>query len=261
MTLRSPRVLAPVVFLLVSPLFAAEDVKVTAGTVEDQRFSDDRFGGLSIALVLKGSGVADVKAVRVRVKSAKDDVGTVLCASRRRTRSRRTSKNYSESRQPGPEVHLTSPRRDASTVDVAGEVELFIPARDPSTKQRFEQFLGALDKPIASSALKAAKVEITPLSPKDYKSRQEKNKPTKGSRSSPKGRSRAFPDAEIQQALKMMDALGVALGRGRLRRRASSWRRRTRRPDHFAIDVVHGRRRGAPARRAGAAPAAATRSS
>jgi hypothetical protein len=83
-TLRNPRVLVPVVFLLVSPLFAAEDVKITAGTVEDQRFSDDRFSGLSIALVLKGSGVADVKAVRVRVKWTSSPTASSGCSSRSR---------------------------------------------------------------------------------------------------------------------------------------------------------------------------------
>jgi hypothetical protein len=209
-TLRSPRVLAPVVFLLVSPLFAAEDVKITAGTVEDQRFSDDRFGGLSIALVLKGTGVSDIKAVRVRVKSAKDDVGTNLYKAEKDEKPK-DFEEFSESRQPGPEVHLTSPRRDAATVDVAGEVELFIPARDSNTKQRFEQFLGALDKPIASSALKAAKVEITPLSPKDYTSRQEKNKPTK-EQIIAEGKKQGISDAEIQQAIKMMDALASLSG-------------------------------------------------
>jgi hypothetical protein len=204
--LRNPRVLAPVVFLLVSPLFAAEDVKVTAGTVEDQRFSDERFGGLSIELLLKGAGVDEVKAVRVRVKSAKDDAGSVLYKPERDEKPK-DFEEFATNRQPGPEVRLSSPSRDASTVDVAGEVELFIPARDPNTKQRFEQVLGGLDKPLSSSALKSAKIEITPLSPGEYKSRQEKNRPTK-EQIMAEGKKRGVSDAEIQQALKLMDALG-----------------------------------------------------
>ena len=205
MPLRGLRVLAPVILLLVSPLFAAEDVKVSAGAVEDQRSTDERSGGLSIELILKGSGVAGVRAVRVRVKSAKDDVGSVLTRPERDDKSK-DFEGFAENRQPGPGVQLTSPRRDASTVDVAGEVELFLPARDPNTNQRFEQFQAGLDKTLSSTALKAAKVEITPLSPKEYRSRQEKNRPTK-EQIVAEGKKHGVSDAEIQQAIAMMDAL------------------------------------------------------
>jgi hypothetical protein len=188
---------------------AAEDIKVTAGAVEDQRFSDDRFGGLSIELLLKGASVADVKAVRVRVKSAKDDVGSVLRKSERDDKPR-DFEEFSTDRHPGPQVSLASPRREASTVDVAGEVELFIPARDPDTKQRFERFLSRLDKPISNAALKSAKVEVTPLSAKEYKTRQGKNRPNKEELIA-EGKKNGATDKEIQQALALMDAL-AALG-------------------------------------------------
>jgi hypothetical protein len=205
-SLRGPGVIAPFLLLAVSPVLGAEDVKVAAGTVEDQRSSDARFGGLSIELLLKGSGVEGVKAVRVRVKSAKDNAGSVLYKPERDDKPK-DFEEFATNRQPGPEVRLSSPSRDASTVDVAGEVELFLPARDSNTKQRFEQFLSGLDKPLSSSALRSAKVEITPLSPKEYKSRQEKNRPTR-EQIMAEGKKRGVPDAEIAQALKLMDALG-----------------------------------------------------
>ncbi len=205
MSLRSPRVVAPFLLLVVSTLLAAEDVKVTAGTVEDQRFSDERFGGLSIELLLKGADVEAVKAVRVRVKSAKDDTGMVLSKPDKDDKPK-DFEEFSTNRQPGPEVRLLSPRRDASTVEVAGEVELFVPARDPATKQRFEQFLGGLGKPLTSSALKAAKVEITPLSATEYKSRQEKNRPTK-EQIVAEGKKQGVSEKEIAQAVAMIDAL------------------------------------------------------
>jgi hypothetical protein len=207
--LRSLRVILSFL-LLASPLPATEDVKVTAGAVEDQRSSDARFGGLTIELLLKGSGMADVKAVRVRVQSAKDDAGTVLFKPERDEKPK-DFEEYGANRQSGPEVRVSSPSRDASTVDVAGEVELFIPARDPNTKQRFEAFLGRLDKPIASAALKTAKVEITPLSAGEYKTRQEKNRPTK-EQIVAEGKKHGASDAEIQQALSLMEAIGSLSG-------------------------------------------------
>jgi hypothetical protein len=196
--------------LLASPLPAAEDVKVAAGAVEDQRTSDDRFGGLSIELLLKGSGVAEVKALRVKLKSARDDAGTVLFKPEKDEKPK-DFEEYDANRHPGPEVRLSSPSRDASTVDVAGEVELFLPARDPSTRQRFDGFLAGLDKPIASTALKSAKVEITPLSAAQYKNRQEKNRPSKEEIAA-EGKKHGASEAEIQQAMKLMDALSALSG-------------------------------------------------
>jgi hypothetical protein len=235
MPLRIARVIGPCLLFLVSTLSAAEDVKVAAGTVEDQRFSDNRFGGLSVGIVLKGSGMADVKAVRVKVKSAKDDLGTALYKPEKDEKPK-DFEEYDANRQP-PEVRLLSPSRDASTVDVAGEVELFIPGRDPNTKQRIDGFLGRLDKPITSSALKSAKVEITPLSAGEYKARQEKNRPSKEEIMA-EGKKRGVSDAEIQQALKLMDALGSLSGEAPTE---SSVLLETKDPDGriIAIDLVH----------------------
>ncbi len=209
MSLRRLRALSLSTVLLAPAMLIAEDIKITAGAVEDQRFSDERFGGLSIELVLKGSNVADVKALRVKVKSAKDDVGTVLYKPPKDDKPKDFDE-FSSDRQPGPRVSLSTPSRDASSVDLAGDVELFVPARDPATKQRFEQFLSRLDKPISNSALKSAKVEITPLSAKEYTARQKKSRPTKEEIIA-EGKKHGASDAEIQQALGLMDAL-AALG-------------------------------------------------
>ena len=209
MSLRSLCLFSVSAALLAPTMLGAEDIKITAGAVEDQRFSDERFGGLSIELVLKGANVADVKALRVKVKSAKDDVGTVLYKPDRDEKPK-DFEEFSADRHPGPHVSLSKPSRDASAVEVAGDVELFLPGRDPATKQRFDQFLTRLDKPISNSALKSAKVEITPLSAKEYSARQKKNRPTKEEIIA-EGKKHGASDAEIQQALGLMDAL-AALG-------------------------------------------------
>lgn len=174
MSFRSPRAILTFVLLLLSPLLAAEDVRITAGAVEDQR-SSDQFGGLSIELVLQGGGIEEVRAVRVRLKSAKDDVGSVLYKANR-DEGPKDFEEFSAHRQPGLSVSLSSPRRDASTVDVSGEIELFIPTLDPNTRQKLAQFLSRLDKPIANPVLKSARVEITPLSPGQYRIRQQKDR-------------------------------------------------------------------------------------
>lgn len=202
--------LAPLILLLARPLSGAEDIKVAASTVEDQRSSDGRMGSLTIELALSGGLVAEVKALRVRVKSARDDLGTVLHKPGKDEKPGEFEE-FSTDRHPGPQLRLASPSRDASTVDVAGEVELFLPARDSGTKQRFEAFLGRLDKPLPSPALKTARVEITPLSPEMYKTRQQQNKPTK-EQIIAEGKKQGVADAEIKQALEMMEALSSLSG-------------------------------------------------
>jgi hypothetical protein len=197
--------LCPLILFLAAPVLAGDDFRVAAGTIEDSRGSDSRMGGLSIELKLTGPTVKEVKALRVRISSARDDLGSIL---NRPVRDDHPAEfeEFSPDRHPGPSLRLASPRRDASTVDAAGEIELFIPGRDPDTKQRFDAFQDRLDKPIASPALKAARVEITPLSAGSYRGRERTNRPTK-EQIAAEGKKQGASEAEIKQALDLMDAL------------------------------------------------------
>ena len=154
-----------------APLLAADDVKVAPGTVEDQRFTDSRMGGLTVELKLTGAALKDIKAVRMSIQSAKDNVGTELYKPAKEEKAPEFEE-FSENRQPGPKFSLANPSRDATSIEVNGEVELFMPSRDPATVQKFPKPFAKPDKPIASPALKSAKVEITPLSAAAYKDRQ-----------------------------------------------------------------------------------------
>jgi len=203
------RALAPLILLLAPSLFGSDDFKVVAGTVEDQRYSDARLGGLTIELKLSGDSVKEVKALRARVKSAKDDLGSNLYKPDKNEKSA-DFEEFSPDRRPGPSLRLSSPSRDALTFDVAAELELFLPARDPDTKLKVDSFLSRLDKPISASALKAAKVEITPLSAAAYKTRQQGNRPKKEDIIA-EAKKQGATDVEIKQALGLMDALS-ALG-------------------------------------------------
>lgn len=187
------------------PLFAAEDVRVGAGTVEDTRASDGRFGGVSIELKLEGALAQDVKALRVKVKSAKDDQGTNLWKPEPDA-APKSFEEFSPDRSPKPKLALGSPARGASRIDVVGEVELFVPKRDPGTAQKVPGFLAKRDRPIASPALKSAKVELTPLSAAEYKSRMAKSRPTKDQIVA-EGKKRGASDKEIEEMVQLMEAL------------------------------------------------------
>jgi hypothetical protein len=209
MHLSGGRALLPWVLLLASPLLAADDVKIAPGTIEDQRSTDSRMGGLTVELKLTGAALKDIKAVRTRIQSAKDNVGTDLYKPGKEEKAPEFEE-FSENRHPGPKFSLANPSRDATSIEVNGEVELFMPSRDPGTVQKFPKAFAKPDKPIASPALKSAKVEITPLSSATYKDRQKKGRPTPD-QIREEGKKRGMSEADIQEAIKMMDAL-AALG-------------------------------------------------
>lgn len=185
---------------------AADDVKVAAGRVEDTR-SSQFGGGLSIELKLEGALAADVKALRVKLRSAKDDTGRPLAPDADEAAA---FDEFSVDRRPGPKIALRTPARAASSLDLKGDVELFVPKRDAATTQRFERFLSKMDKPIASSALKSAKVEIVPLTAAEYAKRAAKNKPSREEIVA-EGKKHGASDKEIEQALKLVEAMS-ALG-------------------------------------------------
>jgi hypothetical protein len=205
MRLAPHRALLPSFLLLISAALPGQDVKVAPGTVEDQRFSDSRMGGLTIELTLTGGGVKDVKAVRTRVKSAKDNVGTDLYKPGKEEKAVEFEE-FSENVRPGPKLSLANPSRDATSIEVNGQVELFVPSRDPGTLQRFDNALARPDKPLSNSAFKSAKVEITPLSTAAYKTKQLQNRPTREELTE-EGKKHGATDAEIQQAIGLMEAL------------------------------------------------------
>jgi hypothetical protein len=73
-------------------------------------------------------------------------------------------------------LELRNPARRAKTVrEVSGQVELFLPGRDPASVARVDGFASKTDKPAASPALKAAKAEVTVVSRKTYEAEKKKD--------------------------------------------------------------------------------------
>jgi len=70
--------------LAVPGLASAQDLRVTAGTIEDRRTTGKFFGGLEIELKLTGDDLADAKAARVVLKKAVDESGRDLRPEQKR---------------------------------------------------------------------------------------------------------------------------------------------------------------------------------
>jgi hypothetical protein len=66
------------------------------------------------------------------------------------------------------QVAVGQPARSATSVRLKGTIELYVPGRDPAANVKIDNALAKLDKPLSAKALKAAKLEITPLSREGY---------------------------------------------------------------------------------------------
>jgi hypothetical protein len=152
---------------------AAPPLTVSAGDITDRRRNDNFFGGLEIELKIGGDGAADVRGARALVKKAEDETGRNLLKEGGKTPEFETSMSDTS---PSLKLELRNPARKAKTVrEVSGQVELFLPGRDPASVARVDGFASKTDKPAASPALKAAKAEVTVVSRKTYEAEKKKD--------------------------------------------------------------------------------------
>jgi len=159
------RVLVLLGLLLIPFAAARAQVGVELDDVTDNRVSAGQItGSLEIRVKLKGGAQLEkASAARIVVKEAKDDRGNALADPK--SAPDFTPRDYNSGTL---QFSLKPPARAASSVKLKGTVELFVPSRDPSAVVTVDKALGKLDAPLSAKALKAAKVEITPLSRTGY---------------------------------------------------------------------------------------------
>ncbi len=152
---------------------AQSNVAVEVDEVIDNRIAHEMLtGSLQLRVKLTGTGLEKATAARVIVREARDDRGTVL-AKEADDPPDFMGREYNNGMVA---MSLGPPARAASSVRVKGSVELYVPGRDPNSVVKIEKALSKLDKPLVSKALKAAKIEITPLSPAAFAAKQKERK-------------------------------------------------------------------------------------
>ena len=151
---------------------AAQPLSVSAGDITDRRRNDNFFGGLEIELKVGGDGAADVRGARALVKKAEDETGRNLLKEGAKAPEFESSMGGT----PTLKLELRNPARKAKTVrEVSGQVELFLPGRDPASVARLDGFQSKTDRPAGLPALKAAKAEVTVVSRKTYEAEKKKD--------------------------------------------------------------------------------------
>ncbi|MBI2214197.1 MAG: hypothetical protein HYU52_11175 [Acidobacteria bacterium] len=184
---------------------AQSGVGIEVKEVSDSRSRVGNFGGnLELKLVLTGSGLEKVAQARVVVKSATDDKGTALMRGGEPADFRPRDWNMGEL-----SVTLRNPARSAKSLRIAGNVELFVPSKDPSSIVKIDKPLTKLDKPLSAKALKAEKLSFTLLSPKKYEERSGAGKldDAKIAETRAQAKKEGVSDAEIDAMIELAKAL------------------------------------------------------
>lgn len=180
------------------------NVGVEVEDLTDNRFSGQLMGGLELRVKLTGNGLDKASAARVVVKEARDDRGNDLA------KDYRTPDFFGREYNNGTlQFALGSPARAASKVKLKGTVELYVPSRDPAATVKIDKPLGKLDAPLSAKSLKAAKVEITPLSRAAYVKRLETRKidDTKIAAIREEGKRRGADPKEVEMMIELAKAL------------------------------------------------------
>jgi hypothetical protein len=152
------------------PLIAQpKPVEVKVQQVNDRR-TNGSFSQLTIGVELPKIKSSEVEASRVLLTAATDDSGKSLLdpeAGEPQLEPNMRGRMGGADNPPATvSVTLANPDRKATSVkEVRGEIELYMPAKDPNSVAEIAKFLSSSGKPLAHKALKANGVEIALLSP------------------------------------------------------------------------------------------------
>jgi len=206
--MRSCVALSLLAILCAPAVLAQSNVSVELDEVTDNRMSEGMLsGGCELRVKLKGSGVDKAAAARIVVKDAHDDLGNALFEEP-------MSNDFSprDNNNGMLQFSVKQPARAASSVRIKGTVELFAPARDPNAMIKVDKALAKLDAPFSSKALKAAKVDLTPLSAGGYKTLMKSRKLTDNDIDAirAEGKKHGAPEKEVEAMIgfaKAMDGM------------------------------------------------------
>jgi len=149
--------------LFAAPLLAQSKADTTVKQVNDRRTSGS-FSQLMITIELPGVKSSEVAASRVLVSSAVDDSGQNLIDPQAQTPTLDPNSRGMFGGQDDPvsvSVTLKNPARKATAVkQVSGDIELYMPSKDPNSIAEIPKFTSTYGKPLTHKALKANGVEI-----------------------------------------------------------------------------------------------------
>jgi hypothetical protein len=157
---------------------AQQTIDVAVRQVNDRRTSGF-FAQLVMSLELPKLQSSEVAASRVFVTSAVDDTGASLVGdSAEEPQFEMNSRAMMPDAPPMPasvSLTLENPRRKAMKVkEVKGEIELYMPGKDPNSVAEIPKFITQAGKALSHKALEANGVEISMVSPAQLEAERRK---------------------------------------------------------------------------------------
>jgi len=180
--------------LAAAPVLAQpKPIDTSVQQVFDRR-SKGFFAECTITLELPKIKSSEVEASRVVVQKATDDTGLDLVNREKQEQQTDLDPNFRGSmmRDEDPpatvSVTLKNPARTATKLtEVRGEIELFMPAKDPNSIAEIPKFLTFTGKPLSHKALKANGIEITFMSAAQIEAENKKREESGGFTVNPEG--------------------------------------------------------------------------
>jgi hypothetical protein len=162
--------------LLSTAASAQQKLDVVVKQVHDRR-ANGFFSELTISMTLPKVRANEVAASRVTITSAVDETGRDLLDPERKAgfEPQRTGGQAEPATPASVSVALKNPDRKATKVkEVRGEIELFMPAKDPNSIAEIAKFTTFSGKALSHKALKANGVDIALVSPAQVEAEKKK---------------------------------------------------------------------------------------
>ncbi|MGZ7030553.1 MAG: hypothetical protein ACXVIJ_01165 [Thermoanaerobaculia bacterium] len=165
--------MTPIAIILAASLFAQtsnKPIEPKVYQVHDRR-TNGSFSGLTLYVELPGVKNAEVAASRVLLRTATDDAGNDLMPKQKdepQLDENARQQFEKDANPPTPmtvSIEMKNPPRTAKMVkEVRGDIELYMPSRDPNGTATISKFLSQSGKSLSDRALKANGVDIAIIS-------------------------------------------------------------------------------------------------
>ena len=148
-------------------------VSFTTGEIKDSRTTGQFFGGLTVELIMSGDVLQNARGIRgLNIVKAVDDKGNDLLQPADEGSSSSMSFGFGNGGNEGQlrqELKLKNPARAASAIqELSGEINLYMPEKDPKSKIVIKNFMKQAGKPVVSDVLKKGKMEVAVLTREQY---------------------------------------------------------------------------------------------
>jgi hypothetical protein len=155
------------IFVFASNGFA--QITVKAGDMKDSRTTGSFFAGFDIELSVTGASLTGAKAMRVLLSTAIDETGRNIIKESQ-TSFEEINEDETEA---SVRVKMKNPSRSAMTIkEVTGNIEIFVPAKDPAATLTVTSLSKSIGISINSPVLKASGIEITIWNKEQYEARK-----------------------------------------------------------------------------------------